>query len=72
VRLKKLSSVKNFQAEYTTLLEEKKTTYVDDLQARDEMKELRTIKSNVDRLLGNEERTKENVHGKTSVQHEQR
>jgi len=52
---KKLPIIKSLQAEYTTLLEEKKAAYTDYRQARDEMKELRTIKVNVDRMLGNEE-----------------
>jgi len=60
--LKKLSTIKSLQAEYTTLLEEKKAAYADYRQVQDEMKELRIVKANVDRLLGSEEREeKENA-----------
>ena len=50
--LKKLPTVKSLQAEYVSLLAEKKTAYADYRRARDEMKELLTVKANVDRLMG--------------------
>lgn len=50
--LKKLPTVKSLQAEYASLLAEKKSVYADYRKARDEMKELLTVKANVDRLLG--------------------
>ena len=53
--LKKLPTVKSLQAEYATLLAEKKSVYADYRKARDEMRELLTVKANVDRLLGQEE-----------------
>ena len=50
--LKKLPTVKRLQAEYAALLAEKKSAYADYRRARDEMKELLTVKANVDRLMG--------------------
>ena len=54
--LKKLPTVKSLQEEYAKLLSEKKAAYADYRRARDEMRELLTIQSNVDRILGNEQR----------------
>lgn len=53
--LKKLPTVKSLQEEYARLLSEKKAAYADYRRARDEMRELLTIQSNVDRILGNEQ-----------------
>ena len=50
--LKKLPTVKGLQTEYVALLAEKKSAYADYRKARDEMKELLTVKANVDRLMG--------------------
>lgn len=50
--LKKLPTVKSLQAEYAALLAEKKSAYAEYRKARDEMKELLTVKANVDRLMG--------------------
>lgn len=50
--LKKLPTVKSLQTEYAALLAEKKAAYADYRKARDEMKELLTVKANVDHLLG--------------------
>ena len=50
--LKKLPTVKRLQAEYAALLAEKKSAYADYRRARDEMKELLTVRANVDRLMG--------------------
>ena len=50
--LKKLPTVKGLQTEYAALLAEKKSAYADYRKARDEMKELLTVKANVDRLMG--------------------
>lgn len=49
---KKVPTIKVLQAEYTTLLAEKKRAYSGYSAARKEMKELLTAKSNIDRLLG--------------------
>ena len=57
--LKKIPTVKSLQAEYAQLLEEKKKAYGEFRQARDEMRELLTVKANVDRLLGTEEQEAE-------------
>ena len=59
-RLKKLPTVKSLQAEYSQLLTDKKATYGEYRQAREEMKELLTVKANVDSLLevdANKEKT---------------
>ena len=61
--LKKLPGVKSLQAEYSQLLTNKKVTYGEYRQAREEMKELLTVKANVDSLLeidANNEKTKIN------------
>lgn len=58
--LKKLPTVKSLQAEYSRLLTEKKAAYGEYRQAREEMKELLTVKANVDSLLevdANKEKT---------------
>jgi len=62
---KKLPTVKSLQAEYAALLTEKKAAYADYRKARDVMKELLTVKTNVDRLLGTDRREaeKEKEHG---------
>lgn len=64
--LKKIPTVKSLQAEYAQLLEEKKKAYGEYRQARDEMRELLTVKANVDRLLDTEEQKtqKENEQDK--------
>ena len=56
--LKKNPTVKSLQAEYAALLAEKKSDYADYRKARDEMRELLTVKANVDRILGLEEQEK--------------
>lgn len=53
--VKKIPTAKSLQAEYAQLLEEKKKAYGEFRQARDKMRELLTVKANVDRLLGTEE-----------------
>lgn len=49
--LQKLPSIKNLRQEYATLLAEKKKLYSGYHEAKQEMRELITAKSNVDRLL---------------------
>ena len=49
--VKKLPKVKDLQAEYSKLLEEKKKTYAEYRRSREEMRELLTAKANVDRVL---------------------
>lgn len=66
--LKKLPTVKTLQTEYAALLAEKKAAYADYRKARDSMKELQTVKANVDRLMGYDKQEKE----KAAVQEEQR
>ena len=51
VGLKKLPSIKSLQAEYSRLLTDKKAAYGEYRQAREKMKELLTVKANVDSLL---------------------
>ncbi len=55
----KLPKVKSLQDEYARLLSDKKAAYPDLKKARDEMRELLTVKSNVDRMLGLDEVEKE-------------
>lgn len=64
--MKKLPKVKDLQAEYTRLLEEKKKTYAEYRRSREEMRELLTAKANVDRILNMEtehDAEKEKDHG---------
>ena len=50
--VKRLPTVKSLQAECAALLAEKKAAYADYRKVRDEMKELLTVKANVEHLLG--------------------
>lgn len=50
--LKKLPTIKTLRAEYASLLAEKKQTYAEYRQARDEMRQLLKAKANVELLLG--------------------
>ena len=52
--VKKLPKVKELQAEYTRLMEEKKKTYAEYRRSREEMRELLAAKGNVDRLMNME------------------
>ena len=64
--VKKLPKVKDLQAEYAKLLEEKKKTYAEYRRSREEMREFLTAKANVDRLLKMDEEQKkeqEKDHG---------
>ena len=56
--LTKIPTVKSLRAEYAALLAEKKSDYADYRKARDEMRELLTVKANVDRILGLDEQEK--------------
>ena len=51
IGVKKLPKVKELQAEYAHLLEEKKRTYAEYRHSREEMRELLAAKANVDRLI---------------------
>ncbi len=55
LEVSKIPTVKSLQTEYVRLMEEKKEAYGEYRKVRDEMKELFTVKANVDRLLGMEE-----------------
>ena len=64
--VKKLPKVRELQAEYAKLLEEKKKTYAEYRRSREEMRELLTAKANLDRLLKMEaehDAEKEKDHG---------
>ena len=50
-KLKKLPKVKALSAEYQELLAEKRKLYPEYRRARDEMRELLTVKANVDRIM---------------------
>ena len=61
-----MPKVKDLQAEYTRLLEEKKKTYAEYRRSREEVRELLTAKANVDRILNMEtehDAEKEKDHG---------
>lgn len=63
--MKKLPTVKSLQAEYAELMAQKKAAYSGYRKARDEMKELLTVKANVDRIMGyEEEKQTEKDHAK--------
>ncbi len=53
---KKLPTLKEIQAEYEKLLQQKRSIYPQFTHARQEMKAILTAKANVDRLLGYEEK----------------
>ena len=53
--VKKLPKVKELQAEYAKLLEEKKKTYAEYRRSREKMRELLKAKENVDRILNMKE-----------------
>lgn len=55
----KIPKVKEIQAEYDTLREKKKQAYAAYHQAQDEMRQLLTVRANVERILGIEEKEKE-------------
>ena len=55
----KIPKVKEIQAEYDELKEKKKQAYAAYHQAQDEMRQLLTVRSNVERILGIEEKEKE-------------
>lgn len=54
LNVKKLPTIKELQTEYAQLLTDKKTTYAEYRQARAAMRELLTVKNNVDRVLAME------------------
>ena len=58
LNLKKLPRVKDLNAEYGELLNKKKKLYPEYRRARDEMRELLTVKANVDRIM-NQDKEKE-------------
>ena len=57
-KLKKLPKVKALSAEYQELLAEKRKLYPEYRRARDKMRELLTVKANVDRIM-NQDKEKE-------------
>lgn len=57
--LKKLPTVRSLQSEYAALLAEKKEAYADYRKAREEMKELLTVRANVQKLMGYEAQEQE-------------
>ena len=62
--LKKLPTVRSFQAEYAALLAEKKAAYADFRKAREDMKELLTVRANVQKLMGYEAQEQEKEAGR--------
>ena len=62
-KLKKLPKVKALSAEYQELLAEKRKLYPEYRRAREEMRELLTVKANVDRIMNQDkEKDKEKDH----------
>lgn len=59
VRLGWQSAIKELNAEYAQVLAEKKKTYSEYRQARQEMKDYQTAKYNIDRFLQTEEQEKQ-------------
>ena len=57
--LKKLPTVRGLQTEYAALLAEKKAAYADYRKAREDMKELLTVRANVQKLMGYEAQEQE-------------
>ena len=57
--LKKLPTIRSLQAEYVALLAEKKAAYADFRKAREDMKELLTVRANVQKLMGYEAQEQE-------------
>ena len=55
----KIPTIKELNAEYAQVLAEKKKTYSEYRQARQEMKDYQTAKYNIDRFLQNEEQEKQ-------------
>ena len=68
--VKKLPAVRSLQAEYAALMAEKKSAYADYRTARDEMRELLTVRENVDRLLSQERQEQQEQEKETSRQEE--
>ena len=62
----KIPTIKELNAEYAEVLMEKKKTYAEYKQARQEMKDYQTAKYNVDRFLQTEEQEKQAEKCKTS------
>ena len=60
--LEKLPTVKNLQSEYALLLSQKKELYPEYRKLRTQMKDLLTVKANVDRLLNMQIPEEENEH----------
>lgn len=63
--LERLPTVKNLQSEYARLLSQKKELYPEYRKLRTRMKELLTVKANVDRLLNMQIPEEENEHQET-------
>ena len=66
LNVKKLPTIKELQTEYAQLLADKKKAYGEYRQARAAMRELLTVKNNVDRVLAVEQtepQQKEKDHG---------
>ena len=59
VGIKSFPSMKSIDDEFAELLVKKKAAYSEYREARDEMKELHTVKANVDRILEIKEETNE-------------
>ena len=66
--LKKLPTVKSLQAEYASLMAEKKNLYPEFSKVRQEMRDLQMARANVARLMGYEEKKQEKEKEKEAEQ----
>ena len=64
----KLPTIRELNAEYNQVLQEKKKTYAEYRQAKKDMKDLQTAKYNVDRLLKSEQPKEQDEKQKTTEQ----
>ena len=70
--IKKLPTVKSLQAEYSTLLADKKSTYAGYRKARDEMQNLQMARANVARIMGYDDKTPAKEKDRDHPMHESR
>ena len=71
LNVKKLPTIKELQTEYAKLLADKKAAYAEYRQARAAMRELLTVKNNVDRVLAMEQtetQQKEKDHAQPQIE----
>ena len=65
--LKKLPSVKSLSAEYESILEEKKRLYAEYRQVHEQMREMLTVRANMEQMLKQDEALKEQERSRANV-----